>query len=79
MERKIGLSIKAALDEIDTASLRSFQDTQDSDGGATLGDLMSAAVLRRENADDEQPSGDDSGTDGDGPSDDAADDEPADQ
>ncbi len=78
VERKIGLSIKAALDEIDTASLRSFQDAQSSDGGATLGDLMSAAVLRREPSgdasdDDDQPSDDDGGTDEEVASDDAED------
>jgi len=46
-ERKIGLSIKAALDEADHEHYRSYQDSQSSDGGATFGDLMSAAVLRR--------------------------------
>ena len=75
VERKIGLSIKAALDEIDTDSLRSYADIQSSDGGATFGDLMSAALLRRD-ADAAKPSGttseDEAG--GDEPEDDSADD-----
>ena len=48
-EKKIGLSIKAALNEPDTESVKSYFESQVSgnqDGGATLGDLMSADLLR---------------------------------
>jgi len=41
IEKKIGLSIKAALDEPDTEAVQTYFDSQATgDGGATLGDLM---------------------------------------
>jgi small subunit ribosomal protein S1 len=46
VERKIGLSIKAALNEPDTESVKSYFDTQGSEsGGATLGDVMKAELF----------------------------------
>jgi small subunit ribosomal protein S1 len=46
-EKKIGLSIKAALGEPDSNSVKSYFNTQTSqeEGTATLGDLMSAQLL----------------------------------
>jgi len=66
VEKKIGLSIKAALDEeADSASVRGYMENQSRDGGATLGDLMSAEVLKKsaaaksEGAEQEQPADED--------------------
>ncbi len=46
LEKKIGLSIKAALDEPED-SIQSYQETRQGDGGATLGDLMDPEMFRR--------------------------------
>jgi small subunit ribosomal protein S1 len=55
VEKKIGLSIKAALDEhVDTPSVQTYMDSQAS-SGATLGDLMSASVLKRPAAEVAEP------------------------
>jgi len=40
VEKKIGLSIRAALNEPDTESVQAYFDTQSGSGSATLGDLM---------------------------------------
>jgi small subunit ribosomal protein S1 len=56
VEKKIGLSIKAALDEPEDASLSAYQQTQEGDGGATLGDVLGAELLRR--AETPEPEGD---------------------
>ena len=45
VEKKIGLSIKAALNEPDTESVKAYFDTQSADGSATLGDVMSAEMF----------------------------------
>ena len=46
IEKKIGLSIKAALNEPDTESVKSYFDTQtDDDGSAKLGDLMRSGMF----------------------------------
>jgi len=45
VEKKIGLSIKAALDEPDTASVQAYFDNQGGDGSATLGDLMDPSLF----------------------------------
>ena len=47
VEKKIGLSIKAAADEPEDSSLSSYQAAQQGDGSATLGDLVGEDVLRR--------------------------------
>jgi small subunit ribosomal protein S1 len=46
VEKKIGLSIKAALDEPEDSSLSSYQANQQDDGSATLGDLVGGDMLR---------------------------------
>jgi small subunit ribosomal protein S1 len=59
VEHKVGLSIKAALDEPDLQAVQAYFDSQPSgDGSATLGDVMSAEVLsvgttKRDPADEE--------------------------
>jgi small subunit ribosomal protein S1 len=46
VEHKVGLSIKAALDEPDIEAVQAYFDNQPSgNGGATLGDVMSPEVL----------------------------------
>jgi len=46
VEHKVGLSIKAALDEPDLEAVQAYFDSQPSgNGGATLGDVMSPEVL----------------------------------
>jgi small subunit ribosomal protein S1 len=46
VEKKIGLSIKAALDEPEDSSVQAYHESQQGDGTATLGDLMGPDVLR---------------------------------
>lgn len=57
-EKKIGLSIKAALDEPEDSSVHAYQESQEGDGTATLGDVMGSDVLRRGAAKREEPSDD---------------------
>jgi len=40
VEKKIGLSIKAALEDADAAALRAYRDSHSEDGSATLGDAV---------------------------------------
>lgn len=40
VEKKVGLSIKAALDEPDPEAVQAYFDSQSGDGGATLGEVM---------------------------------------
>ena len=47
VEKKIGLSIKAALDEPEEASLSDYADRQQGHGSATLGDLVDREVFQR--------------------------------
>jgi ribosomal protein S1 len=47
VEKKIGLSIKAALDEPEEASLSDYVSRQEGDGSATLGDLVDRDVFQR--------------------------------
>jgi small subunit ribosomal protein S1 len=54
VDKKIGLSIKAALDEPEDSSLQSYQQNLEGDGSATLGDLL-GDDLRRSRT-DEDPS-----------------------
>ena len=60
VEKKIGLSIKAALDEPTPEGLQSYRESQEGDGGATLGDLMDPSVFGRNG--EKEPS--DDGIDG---------------
>jgi len=53
VEKKIGLSIKAALDEPEDSSLSSYQANQQGDGSATLGDLVGGDMLRGSGARDD--------------------------
>jgi len=46
VEKKIGLSIKAAIGEPDTAALGDYTDSGSRDGSATLGDLMDPSIFR---------------------------------
>jgi hypothetical protein len=46
VEKKVGLSIKAALDEPDSDTVKQYFDSQPGDGSATLGDVMDPALLR---------------------------------
>jgi small subunit ribosomal protein S1 len=46
LEKKIGLSIKAALNEPDTESVQAYFDARGGDGSATLGDLMDPNMFR---------------------------------
>ena len=49
VEKKIGLSIKAALDEPEDASYQSWSSRQqEGDGSATLGDLIDPGLFRRD-------------------------------
>jgi small subunit ribosomal protein S1 len=49
VEKKIGLSIKAALDEPDTGSVKSYFETQSNqDGSATLGDVLHRSIFSGE-------------------------------
>ena len=52
VEKKIGLSIKAALNEPDSASVQAYFNDQDGEGRATLGDLMDPTVFRKSPDDD---------------------------
>ncbi len=52
VDKKIGLSIKAALDEPEDSSLHAYQQTLEGDGSATLGDLL-GEDLRRGRADED--------------------------
>jgi small subunit ribosomal protein S1 len=45
IEKKIGLSIKAALSEPDSESVQAYFDTRGGDGSATLGDLMDSTLF----------------------------------
>jgi hypothetical protein len=47
IEKKIGLSIKAALGEPDTTSVQAYFDGQGGAGGATLGDLVDPAMFKK--------------------------------
>jgi len=58
VEKKIGLSIKAALDEPDDMSVNAYHRSQEGDGSATLGDLMGDDMLRRPATGDDERSGD---------------------
>ncbi len=46
LEKKIGLSIKAALDEPEEAGVDSYRVSQEGDGSATLGDVISPDLFR---------------------------------
>jgi small subunit ribosomal protein S1 len=59
VEKKIGLSIKAALDEPATEGLQAYRESQEGEGGATLGDLMDPSMFGR----NEDGSSDDSSRD----------------
>ena len=50
VEKKIGLSIKAAIGEPDSDHLGDFTETGSRDGSATLGDLMDPSIFRTEDA-----------------------------
>jgi small subunit ribosomal protein S1 len=54
VEKKIGLSIKAALDEPDDSSLHAYQQSQQGDGSATLGDVLGDDMMRRSDSDDDE-------------------------
>jgi predicted RNA-binding protein with RPS1 domain len=45
VEKKIGLSIKAALNEPDTEAVQAYFDNRGGDGSATLGDLMDPKIF----------------------------------
>ncbi len=47
VEKKIGLSIKAALDEPEDMSVQAYHGSQEGDGSATLGDFVKPDVFRR--------------------------------
>jgi small subunit ribosomal protein S1 len=47
VEKKIGLSIKAALEEPEEASLSDYVNRQEGDGSATLGDLVDRDLFQR--------------------------------
>ena len=53
VEKKIGLSIKAALDEPDDSSLHAYQQSQQGDGSATLGDVLGDEMMRRSTSDED--------------------------
>jgi hypothetical protein len=61
VEKKIGLSIKAALDEPEDASLSAYASRQEDDGSATLGDLVDREVFQR----GAEPEGPEDGSDDD--------------
>ncbi|MDH3627884.1 MAG: 30S ribosomal protein S1 [Acidobacteriota bacterium] len=75
VEKKIGLSVKAAVGEPETESVQAYFEAQPSDGSATLGDLMDPTLFAKsgetaetpaettDDAADETPS--DDGDDGD--------------
>jgi small subunit ribosomal protein S1 len=48
VEKKIGLSVKAALGEPDVTSVQAYFDGQGGEGGATLGDLMDPSMFRKQ-------------------------------
>ncbi len=54
VEKKIGLSIKAALSEPDSESVQAYFDTRGGDGSATLGDLMDAKLFASPGAEAEE-------------------------
>jgi ribosomal protein S1 len=51
VEKKIGLSIKAASDEPDPGAMQEYFDSHAAEGGATLGDVMRAKESRSEGDD----------------------------
>ena len=53
-EKKIGLSIKAALDEPDPEAVKAYFGSQSSDGSATLGDVLRPEMFEEPES-DEQP------------------------
>ncbi|HXV76297.1 MAG TPA: 30S ribosomal protein S1 [Candidatus Polarisedimenticolaceae bacterium] len=58
VEKKIGLSIRAALNEPDSAAVEAYFNNQ-GDGSATLGDLMDPSMFRqKQGTDDERPEAD---------------------
>jgi len=54
IEKKIGLSIRAALNEPDSAAVEAYFSSQ-GDGSATLGDLMDPGLFRKPTDDDDTP------------------------
>jgi small subunit ribosomal protein S1 len=58
VEKKIGLSIKAALDEPEEASLSAYVNRQEGDGSATLGDLVDRDLFRGGGPEGEDAEGD---------------------
>ncbi len=58
VEKKIGLSIKAAIGEPDTAAVQAYFDTDSGDGSATLGDLMDPSVFKKDAAQTKEDSTD---------------------
>jgi len=77
VEKKIGLSIKAAVGEPDTATVQAYFDTDaTSDGSATLGDLMDPTMFRKDAGDDAAGTGDDGAKAAETPSESAASDAP---
>jgi len=46
VEKKVGLSIKAALDDPDTAAVQAYFEGQSADSRTTLGDVVDASTLR---------------------------------
>jgi small subunit ribosomal protein S1 len=46
VEKKVGLSIKAALDEPDSDTVKQYFDSQPGDGSATLADVIDPSLLR---------------------------------
>jgi small subunit ribosomal protein S1 len=55
VEKKIGLSIKAAVGEPDTETVQAYFDDGASDGSATLGDLMDPNMFRKSDQAAESP------------------------
>jgi small subunit ribosomal protein S1 len=55
IEKKIGLSIKAALNEPDSASVQAYFDNRGGDGSATLGDLMDPTLFQPEEGEEAAP------------------------
>ena len=52
IDKKIGLSIKAALNEPDSASVQAYFDNRGGDGSATLGDLMDPTMFRPDSSEE---------------------------
>ena len=70
-EQKVGLSIKAALDEPDPEALQAYFEDQPGDGSATLGDVMSADLLAKAPETPSAPPGEDETKAGDSADEDA--------